>query len=160
MSVIKGCSFAVRVSTDPVIPMPTKKEKEERLEDAEKKTNNKKTPAAQVCVLQTHSPLSVVPCAPCPWTRWNVYILMFYHIFDSLSYILWVLKKTWHSCQDMLHKAVLIRYKKRRQSNWILTDKFNIVNVIFSLVTLRRWYLLHSFVRGTLSNNVNLKCNI
>lgn len=63
MSVIKGCSFAVRVSTDPVIPIPTKKEKEERLVDAEKKTTTKKPPAAQVCVLQTHSPL---PCAPCP----------------------------------------------------------------------------------------------
>lgn len=65
MSVIKGCSFAVRVSTDPVIPIPTKKEKEEQLVDAEKTTTTK-TPAAQVCVLQTHSPLSAVPCAPCP----------------------------------------------------------------------------------------------
>lgn len=54
MSVIKGCSFAVRVSTDPVIPIPTKKEKEEQLVDAEK-NNNKKKPQQLRCVCFKHT---------------------------------------------------------------------------------------------------------
>lgn len=53
MSVIKGCSFAVRVSTDPVIPIPTKKEKEEQLVDAEK--NNNKKPQQLRCVCFKHT---------------------------------------------------------------------------------------------------------
>lgn len=68
MSVIKGCSFAVRVSTDPVIPIPTKKEKEERLVDAEKKNNKKNPSSSGVCASNTQPtalctlPLNKVKC--------------------------------------------------------------------------------------------------
>lgn len=63
MSVIKGCSFAVRVSTGSVIPIPTKKEKEERLVDAEKKKQQQKNPSSSgVCASNTQPTFSGALC--------------------------------------------------------------------------------------------------
>lgn len=62
MSVIKGCSFAVRVSTDPVIPIPTKKEKEEQLVDAEKNNNKKNPSSSGVCASNTQPTFSGALC--------------------------------------------------------------------------------------------------